>query len=88
MKRLVILSLLAILGTIPFAFPQTTQDVLIQHLRMTHSSLSSDIGEVISLIEKNQTSEALGRLEGMNLRIDHMNIMFNDLVWEMSNKGH
>jgi hypothetical protein len=24
----------------------------------------------------------------MDLKIDHMNTMFNDLVWELSNKGH
>jgi hypothetical protein len=24
----------------------------------------------------------------MKIKIDHMNTMFDDLVWEMSNRGH
>jgi len=41
-----------------------------------------------SWLKSNNTSEALTLLEGMEIKINHMNTMFNDLVWEMSNKGH
>ena len=41
-----------------------------------------------NLIKSNNTSEALTLLEGMDIKIKHMNTMFSDLVWEMSNKGH
>ena len=33
-------------------------------------------------------SEAIALLDGMEIRINHMNTMFNDLVWELSNKDH
>ncbi|HYZ96150.1 MAG TPA: hypothetical protein VE524_06050 [Nitrososphaeraceae archaeon] len=40
------------------------------------------------MIKSNNTSEALTLLEGMDIKIDHMNTKFNDLVWELSNRGH
>ena len=58
------------------------------HMRFTHSQLANNIDDIIQLIETNHTSEALTLLEGMDVKINHMNTMFNDLVWEMSNKGH
>ena len=61
---------------------------MMQHMRFTHSQLANNIDEVKQLIKSNNTSEALNLLEGMEIRIDHMNTMFNDLVWELSNKGH
>ena len=64
---------------------------MLSHMRFTHSQLTNnidDIDEVKQLLETNNTSEALTLLQGMNVKIDHMNTMFNDLVWEMSNKGH
>ena len=61
---------------------------MLSHMRFTHSQLTNNIDEVKQLLETNNTSEALTLLEGMNVKIDHMNTMFNDLVWEMSNKGH
>jgi len=57
-------------------------------MRFTHSQLTNNIDEVKQLLETNNTSEALTLLQGMDVKIDHMNTMFNDLVWEMSNKGH
>ena len=61
---------------------------MMNHMRFTHSQLANNIDEVKQLIKSNNTSEALNLLEGMDVKIDHMNTMFNDLVWELSNKGH
>ena len=61
---------------------------MLSHMRFTHSQLTNNIDEVKQLLETNNTSEALTLLQGMDVKIDHMNTMFNDLVWEMSNKGH
>jgi hypothetical protein len=61
---------------------------MLSHMRFTHSQLTNNINEVKQLLETNNTSEALTLLQGMDVKIDHMNTMFNDLVWEMSNKGH
>ena len=73
----------------PHVFAQTSSlDEMMTHMRFTHSQLSNNIGDVIELIKTNNTSEALTLLEGMDIKIKHMNTMFNDLVWEMSNKGH
>lgn len=57
-------------------------------MRFTHSQLTNNIENVIELIKSNNTSEALTLLDGVEIKIKHMNTMFNDLVWEMSNKGH
>lgn len=61
---------------------------MLSHMRFTHSQLTNNIDEVKQLLETNNTSEALTLLQGMDVKIDHMNTMFNDLVWKMSNKGH
>lgn len=61
---------------------------MMQHMRFTHSQLANNIDEVKQLIKSNNTSEATALLDGMEIRINHMNTMFNDLVWELSNKGH
>ncbi len=61
---------------------------MLSHMRFTHSQLTNNIDEVKQLLETNNTSEALTLLQGMEVKIDHMNTMFNDLVWKMSNKGH
>ena len=57
-------------------------------MRFTHSQLANNIDEVIQLVKSNDTSEAITLLEGMEIKINHMNGMFNDLIWELSNKGH
>jgi hypothetical protein len=57
-------------------------------MRFTHSQLAHNIDEIKELIKNKNTAEAITLLDGMDLKIDHMNSMFNDLVWELSNKGH
>ena len=61
---------------------------MISQMRFTHSQLLSDSDLIQQLVKSNNTAEALTLLEGMDIKINHMNTMFNDLVWEMSNKGH
>lgn len=61
---------------------------MMSHMRFTHSQLANNIDQIKQLIQANNTSEALNLLDGMEIKINHMNTMFNDLVWEMSNKGH
>ncbi len=92
MKSIVLLLLVGMLFVIPqlqgiFA-QRTVLDQMISHMRFTHSQLANNIDEVKQLIKSNNTSEALTLLEGMDIKINHMDSMFNDLVWELSNKGH
>ena len=61
---------------------------MMSHMRFTHSQLANNVEQVIELVKSNNTSEAITLLEGMEIKINHMNTMFNDLVWELSNKGH
>ena len=61
---------------------------MMSHMRFTHSQLANNIDQIKQLIQANNTSEALNLLDGMEIKINHMNTMFNDLIWEMSNKGH
>ena len=61
---------------------------MVSHMRFTHSQLANNIDQVKQLVKSNNTSEALTLLDGMEIKINHMNSMFNDLVWELSNKGH
>ena len=58
------------------------------HKSFTHSELANNIGQIKQLLETNHTSEALTLLEGMDIKIKHMNTMSNDLVWALSNRGH
>jgi len=101
MKTIIIVLLLLLIGILfvilPSSSPSLLQDVfaqigaseqLMNHMRFTHSQLANNIDEVKQLIKLNDTSEALTLLEGMEIKIDHMNTMFNDLVWELSNKCH
>ena len=87
------MGLLLLVGIL-FVLPQQVfaqigaSEQMMQHMRFTHSQLANNIDEVKQLIKANNTSEAINLLEGMEIRIDHMNTMFNDLVWELSNKGH
>jgi uncharacterized membrane protein SpoIIM required for sporulation len=89
------LQLLISSGLLLSAFPQllafaqpSVLDQMMNHMRFTHSQLANNIDEIKQLIKNNNTAEALTLLDGMDLKIDHMNTMFNDLVWELSNKGH
>jgi hypothetical protein len=71
------------------AFAQIgASEQMMSHMRFTHSQLANNIDEVKQLVKANDTAEALTLLDGMEIKIDHMNTMFNDLVWELSNKGH
>ena len=101
MKTIIIIIVLLLFTGILFVIPTSSslllQDVFAQigaseqmmsHMRFTHSQLANNIDEVKQLIKSNNTSEAITLLEGMDVKIDHMNIMFNDLVWELSNRGH
>ena len=87
------IGLLQLVGIL-FVLPQQVfaqigaSEQMMQHMRFTHSQLANNIDEVKQLLKTNNTSEAINLLDGMEIRIDHMNTMFNDLVWELSNKGH
>jgi hypothetical protein len=101
MKTIIIIIVLLLFTGILFVIPTSSslllQDVFAQigaseqmmsHMRLTHSQLTNNIDEVKQLLETNHTSEALNLLDGMDIKINHMNTMFNDLVWELSNRGH
>jgi predicted PurR-regulated permease PerM len=89
MKTIIVLLLIGIVFVVPQVFAQTSSlDEMMNNMRFTHSQLSNNIENVIQLVKSNNTLEALTLLEGMEIKINHMNTMFNDLVWEMSNKGH
>jgi hypothetical protein len=89
MKTFIVLLLIGILFVLPQVYAQTgILEEMMTHMRFTHSQLSNNIDNVIQLVKSNNTSEALTLLEGRDIKIKHMNTMFNDLVWEMSNKGH
>jgi ABC-type microcin C transport system permease subunit YejB len=63
-------------------------DQMISQMRSTHSQMTAEIDNIKKLLESNNTKEALTLLDAMDIKITHMNDMFNDLVWEASNKGH
>ena len=88
---IILLLLIGILLVIPLqqVFAQIgAAEQMMSHMRFTHTQLANNIDQIKQLIKSNNTSEALNLLDGMELKINHMNTMFNDLVWELSNKGH
>ena len=88
---IILLLLIGILLVIPLqqVFAQIgAAEQMMGHMRFTHSQLANNIDQIKQLIQANNTSEALNLLDGMEIKINHMNTMFNDLVWELSNKGH
>ena len=88
---IVLLLLIGILFVIPLqqVFAQVgASEQMMNHMRFTHTQLANNIDQIKQLIQAKNTSEALNLLDGMEIKINHMNTMFNDLVWEMSNKGH
>ena len=88
---IVLLLLIGIVLIIPLqqVFAQIgASEQMMNHMRFTHTQLANNIDQIKQLIKSNNTSEALNLLDGMELKINHMNTMFNDLVWELSNKGH
>ena len=91
MKSIVLLLMVGSLFVIPLqqVFAQIgASEQMMSHMRFTHTQLANNIDQIKQLIKSNNTSEALNLLDGMELKINHMNTMFNDLVWELSNKGH
>ena len=90
----IVLSLLLIGIFLGLILPQTVFaqalgiDQLINQLRFTHSQLLGDIDQIKQLVKSNNTSEALNLLDDMDVKVDQMNGMFNDLVWQASNRGH
>jgi len=88
---IVLLLLIGIVLVIPLqqVFAQIgAAEQMMSHMRFTHTQLANNIDQIKQLIKSNNTSEALNLLDGMELKINHMNTMFNDLIWELSNKGH
>jgi hypothetical protein len=88
---IVLLLLIGIFFVIPLqqVFAQVSaSEQMMGHMRFTHSQLANNIDQIKQLIQANNTSEAINLLDGMEIKINHMNTMFNDLVWELSNKGH
>jgi hypothetical protein len=88
---IVLLLLIGIFFVIPLqqvSAQVSASEQMMGHMRFTHSQLANNIDQIKQLIQANNTSEALNLLDGMEIKINHMNTMFNDLVWEMSNKGH
>lgn len=88
---IVLLLLIGIVLVIPLqqVFAQIgASEQMMNHMRFTHTQLANNIDQIKQLIKSNNTSEAINLLDGMEIKINHMNTMFNDLVWELSNKGH
>ena len=74
---------------IPHIFAQPRyEDTLLDNMRFVHNQLANNIGDAINLVKSNHTAEALNLLDGMKIRAHHMNEMFDDLVWSMTNRGH
>ncbi|HJU58249.1 MAG TPA: hypothetical protein VJ583_00745 [Nitrososphaeraceae archaeon] len=96
MKSVLVLLFLLLLVGVLFVLPQIqvlfaqigASEQMMSHMRFTHHQLANNIQEVLQLVKANNTQEAITLLEGMEIKINHMNTMFNDLVWELSNKGH
>jgi hypothetical protein len=90
----IVLSILLIGTFLGLTLPQTVFaqalgiDQMINQLRFTHSQLLGDIDQIKQLVKSNNTSEALNLLDDMDVKVDQMNGMFNDLVWQASNRGH
>jgi uncharacterized membrane protein SpoIIM required for sporulation len=81
--------LLSVVPLLQIVSAQTTfLGQMMDHMRFTHSQMAEDIDVIKQLMKTNHTREALTLLDGMDIKIDHMNTMFNDLVWELSNRGH
>ena len=80
--------ILVLFSIFPNAFGQFTSDIMIKDMRTTHDILEQNVDQVISLIKNNNTAEAINLLEGVKIKVNHMTSMFDDLVWELSNRGH
>lgn len=69
-------------------FAQTSIDEMTDHMRFTHSEITDNLDEIAILIKNNHTKAALNLLQGTEIKVNHLNSMLADLIWEMSNKGH
>ncbi|MGD1835552.1 MAG: hypothetical protein ACPKQO_07505 [Nitrososphaeraceae archaeon] len=87
MKYILLVSLVLV-SFVPSAFAQFGADLMITDMRTTHDILEKNMDQLLFLLKNNNTSEAINLLEGVKIKVLHMNSMFDDLVWEMSNKGH
>jgi hypothetical protein len=63
-------------------------DQMINQMRFTHSQLLSDSDLIQQLVKSNNTAEAITLLDDKDVKVDQMNSMFDDLVWQFSNRGH
>ena len=60
---------------------------MITDMRTSHAILEKKYGlDLFLLIQNNHTAEALNLLDGLKIKVHHMNGMFDDLVWKMSNQ--
>jgi hypothetical protein len=62
-------------------------DQMISQMRFSHSQLLSDIDQIQQSVQSNNTSEAITLLDNMDVKVDQMNSMFDELVWQFSNRG-
>jgi hypothetical protein len=62
-------------------------DQMINQMRFTHSQLLSDSDLIQQLVKYNNTAEAITLLDDKDIKVDQMNSMFDDLVWQFS-RGH
>ena len=87
--NIISISLVIEILLIPHIFAQPrSEDILMDHMRFIHSQLANNVDDVINLVKSNHTAEALNLLDGVKIKIHHMNSMFDDLVWSMTNRGH
>jgi len=87
--NIISISLMIGIILIPHVFAQPrTEDILMDHMRFIHTQLANNVDEVTELVKSNHTAEAINLLDGIKIKIHHMNSMFDDLVWAMSNRGH
>ncbi|MGE5705879.1 MAG: hypothetical protein ACM3XP_04090 [Nitrososphaerales archaeon] len=87
--NIISISLMIGIILIPHVFAQPrSEDILMDHMRFIHTQLANNVDEVTELVKSNHTAEAINLLDGIKIKIHHMNSMFDDLVWAMSNKGH
>ena len=87
--NIISISLMIGIILIPHVLAQPrSEDILMDHMRFIHTQLANNVDEVTELVKSNHTAEAINLLDGIKIKIHHMNSMFDDLVWAMSNRGH
>jgi len=87
--NIISISLMIGIILIPHVFAQPrSEDIQMDHMRFIHTQLANNVDEVTELVKSNHTAEAINLLDGIKIKIHHMNSMFDDLVWAMSNRGH